>query len=497
MTDIVDPLEVQQSGIVDPLDQQAMPSSASPAAQPTTKSWFNPQTVSNHLPLRLAADIGAGIGNSLQGLVNMPSDLMNRLIDHPTLGSAALSVATMGGNPLNVGMMSALKLADATGFKMPTSNIDTSTLLGVTNPNFGDKTLQFAAGLLPIGGSAAADAGGVENLSKDLLSAGKDIGSGISDVASGIKNTISPQGLANSIRNKLGNGASMSENAKSIADDIRNSLGYNQYSIAQRYAPLNKAMQGQPIMDWNFNSADFMDKIKGKAEGVEDLTKKYIADQSYDNADALQKQLGSEIRSYDHQEQSVGGIDAASKNMRDIYQKYRTQIINDMDSTASQINPDLAGLQKKAAQDYYDNITPYTSSNKTLKAIAEGDTTTPNSDDLTGIFKKMQSRQPDAINKIVSDIGGDINNRVLYNELGNYSLTKNPSSLLDAYRKLDEQGFSKYTNPNTDDMFNSLEKAIRNKKIMKVAGGTLGVGALGSYLKNQLSGGSSAGYGGE
>jgi len=495
--------EFDKLGAVPVQDNQSQDPFAQLGAVPAQPySLLDPSKVNANIGNRMVGDIFAGAGQALQSTANLPSDIARFATSsaqiHPQITQAILSLLTNKG----MGQMGQQALASPQAQQganfLPRTDIDMSSLFGVTNPNIADKALQAATPLATLAPEGAEMAGAAllrkfPGLSGDVAKTAlpsaslleQPVTSALGSAPGKLAQMLNPKKLSDYIAQSLGEGQGVEGNAKATASRIKAAADSVQKDSSELYQPIHDAMNGTTIDASSYDPAMAMDtKLSegGFTPNLRTVNIKYLNDPSYDNAHKLQSDLGREIRSLTEQKQ-MKTLDSVGQARLENYTNYREALKNDIYKTADQVKPGLGDQYKNAAQHYYDNVTPYFS-NDSLAEISSGLEKNPTPSAISKIFKSPS----DTLSKVVEKSG--IKNNILYNELGKYTPRSSADNFLKASGKLDEKGLGSYVDSNLQTQLSQLEKALASSKragtIGKWAAGTTAAGALGIPVINKL-----------
>jgi hypothetical protein len=303
-----------------------------------------------------------------------------------------------------------------------------------------------------------------------------------------IKKPFSATTKAEQLLNDLGEGKSVEENSKAVAQKIKNSYEKAKAEGQQLYKNVFD-LAGNEKIDENLGPYSSAYKTLGE-DIFNDYDKKlrklhdaYMANPTLENAHNLQSQLGSSIRKLQKKD-AKDNLPIAEKNVKESYTDAKKNILQDMTNYLSNKNPIIAEKYNNASQNWLENVVPYLSDPKISK-IAKGATTNP------GILKNIFNNPEPKIQKIVSDIGESGNKNILYDTLGRIpNLT--PESLINGVNKLDASGLESYLTPSIQNQINELQKVMKNRENASKVLGALGVGAAGAGLGHMLPLGPSA-----
>lgn len=327
----------------------------------------------------------------------------------------------------------------AAGERIP-ANFAAGAMTGYAASNPADNLTDKAENALLGGGTAAA------------LSAAPG--------AANLFESFQPEKHAKEIMQKLSGGKSLEDNAKSIAQSIQNAYkdkmakGGELYDVVKNQVGDNKIYDVIPAENSSYKNLS--DKITGHYDyDLKDLHDNYVTNPTFDNARELSSQLKSSIRQLSKNKVP----DQATKNTIQAYRRSSDALDTDVHSFLSQKDPGLVN-QYKAANNYWaSNVAPYRENARLFK-IASGKNQNPGN--VATLFKNPG----DTMNKIVGDLGGDINNQILYSQLGKTTNTLSAENLATAINKLDEQGLGSYMTPEFTQQVINLSKKLKNRELI-------------------------------
>lgn len=446
-----------------------------------------------NFPMRLAGDVGAGLATEGNRVGKTALNLAQNLL-------APESTIPVNGKPL----------MSPWGDALP-NNPDFSSALGVSNPNWADKMLQYASGVAPfaplaseaVGASALEGAsplvsklleGGLtgalhgatqENPVSSALGEGAGFAlgegaiKGIPMGAAGLKSLASsgmdlfkPQKYAEGIMNNLSGGQSVTDNMKSLADTIHKNYTDALEKSNQQYSAIFKTgdMAQQPIYGSTPNGIGGENKIPGLyddflKEGMPFKDKQSLAlhnafmnNPTLDNAHELQKSLGANIGAL----QRMGSKSPLPQDAADQLENYKgaqDALKQDIFNSLQQNSPETANAYLKASEDFKNNVVPYRS-DPDLYQIAKGKIENPSATQMYSIFRNPENQML----KVADDLGEDGRNQLLYAKFGKINPQNiNPASVLKKFSGLDSDGFSEYVNNSLQDQINALGRRMTAK----------------------------------
>lgn len=351
----------------------------------------------------------------------------------------------------------------AAGERIP-ANFAAGAMTGYAASNPADNLTDKAENALLGGGTAAA------------LSAAPG--------AANLFESFQPEKHAKEIMQKLSGGKSLEDNAKSIAQSIQNAYkdkmakGGELYDVVKNQVGDNKIYDVIPAENSSYKNLS--DKITGHYDyDLKDLHDNYVTNPTFDNARELSSQLKSSIRQLSKNKVP----DQATKNTIQAYRRSSDALDTDVHSFLSQKDPGLVN-QYKAANNYWaSNVAPYRENARLFK-IASGKNQNPGN--VATLFKNPG----DTMNKIVGDLGGDINNQILYSELGKGNSRLTAKRLAVSIDDLDKKGLGAYVTPELNQQAKELGSRLENKEVIpkwvQTAGKNAQVNAIAKILSSAI-----------
>lgn len=328
-------------------------------------------------------------------------------------------------------------------------------------------------------------------------SQGAATGAGLSLAADAIPGTagligkasqyFQPQKYAQQILDTLGNGQTLEGNAQSLAQRLQQAFQQRKGEGSGLFYPVFNSVRDRPLYDGinpsesNYPALD-IDSLNYD-HNLKKLDKQFTANPTFENAHNLQSQLGSAIRKLQDTD-SKGNLSVADRSTMQGYQDAQDALRNDMGSFLQQhdalTGDNLNDQYNNALGNWAENVAPYLDNPKITK-IAKGAVTNPSA--IASIFKNPE---PD-VQKIVSDMGPDAANKILYSELGKHQYHLTPEILQNAYNKLDNAGLNSYVTPSLAQQFDTLGKRIRDRDALQKGGGFLAGAGAGHLFGGALS----------
>lgn len=382
------------------------------------------------------------------------------------------------------------KLAETLGFSslpnaMARRAIGTAIYGGVTNPN----SLT----------SGAAE-GGLTSI----------VGDAVPYAAEGINSAMQyfrPSAYMNQIIQNLGGGQNLEDATKSVLSSIKSAYESQKGKANELYNPIFSSVSDSPIynevrkpnplmsLDPQAGYTGFYKPISTKFDTVsqepgqytslspkvfenyssdlKDLHDTFIKNPTFDNAHALQSQLGIE------QSALSGGSsapDISTLNAISSLGKARTSIKNDIASFLMNTDPKLSQQYLDAADFFKNNVAPYRADPR-VYSIATGDTTNMKPVSLGNLF----AAPGENLQTISSHLPDDAINNLIYTKLGQRVPKMNPDAFMRNYNSLDQQGLSSYISPEIKEQIANLQNRMNAKNALQFGASGALAGSLGSH----------------
>lgn len=291
--------------------------------------------------------------------------------------------------------------------------------------------------------------------------------------------SLNPEKIAQSIADALGQGKSLEDNGKSLAQDIENTYSQKLSDAKKLYNPIFDAVgnkniyEGLPAEQKGAYGALGNNVLDPYDLDAKDLHDQFINNPTFQNGTDLRKQLGANIRAL----QKNPLPDAATRLQIQAYSRAQGALDNDLTSYLSRTNPKLANQYKQANLNWFQNIVPY-QADRNLFDMAQGNIENPTNSSISSIFKNPE----DDIQKVVNDLPAASRNKILYSMLGRTGATKSPQNLVNAANNLDQQGLGSYISPELQQQLGQLSTSITRRTNADRLFGGLGGMVLGKML---------------
>lgn len=205
---------------------------------------------------------------------------------------------------------------------------------------------------------------------------------------------------------------------------------------------------------------------------IKKVHENFLRNPNFENAHALQSQLGSTIRTT--KPNSIADHEIISN-----YGDARTAIKSDMDKYLAKHDKtgSLLNQYKSSAKFYHDEAVSYTET-PAIKKIAKGEITNPRN--VIGTFRNPNEN----VNQVVEDMGDKTKNNIVYTELGKNQKEVDPQTLLNSYDRLGAKGVSNYITPDLEKQMDILRSKMHSKNLLERTGGAI----VGSNIMRGLLG---------
>lgn len=424
----------------------------------------------------------AGLGRFLGGAVDAPRklgvDLLNILPGvnipyHPLSSGPAYTTGNVLGN---VGtFLGGGELLDAIR-----GGAEAIPAIGKVASSLGGPGAMSSLSRQALGGGIYGDITNPGDRIKGAIKgAGESVAAGALPYAGNLVNLFKPEAHAQSILDSLGGGKSIESNQQSLAQDIQNSYNKQKSTGSALYDPVFDNLGNNNLYNSGIN--DTYSSIAEKAQphydpDTNDVHDAFVQNPTLQNAHQLQSQLGYNIRQLESAK-AKGNFSPASETQRQYYQRAQDAVQNDISSFLTNKDPALKNQYDAATKNWLDNVVPYTD-NPALSKIATGDVTNPGN--IATIFKNPEEN----IQKVVSDLGPDAANKIVYSQLGKNRASSSAQDLLNASKKLDDIGLGSYVTPQLKSQMDLLDAKLKAKSGLQGLGGA----AAGAAMLHPLGG---------
>lgn len=303
----------------------------------------------------------------------------------------------------------------------------------------------------------------------------------------------SSEDMASNILNQLGSGQTLSDNAKSISQAVNtafkgrkeegsglyNSVFNNlsdspfyqqvkspdplmsldpQSGYTGFYRPLNTKFDQNSGIEGQYPnlSSSITDSYSGN---LSDLHDSFIQNPTLQNAHNLNSELSSQIRGMQKND-ARGNLSLADKGVLNNYQTAKNSLGSDINNYLSNIDTSLANQYQSATNNWAQNVSPYFSRPK-ISQMAKGNI--DNIGNISTIFKNPSQNTL----KVANDLGSDVQNKILFSELGKSTPSSSPQNLVNAFNRLGDKGLGEYVSPQLSSQMSDLQNQINNENFLK------------------------------
>lgn len=318
----------------------------------------------------------------------------------------------------------------------------------------------------------ATSLGGLTQLVGELYQPGMNpirTAKGAYNLSKNIIQNFRPGEIASTLGNYLGKGAkTMDENAEELGNLVRNKANQHMDNTDVYFNHVLNNVGNEKVFDRPYaltsTAPDKYESVINKMSdlNIGDLFTKFKNEPTIQNAHNLQSELGVMIG--DLQRQPIT-IDLAKqieglKGVRDEVKAGITDRlgkIDDIQGTRYQKN------YKIASDLYRDNVIPYLSDPNLRKVVREGQLNVPNLHESFAhptdyVNPRTGQREIGPINKIMQDLPPEARDRILFGAIGGVRDIDNPAQQLARLENAEENGYSKYFNPEVKNHINEMKK---------------------------------------
>lgn len=280
-------------------------------------------------------------------------------------------------------------------------------------------------------------------------------------ISSQISELGNTQPLVDQIKDQLSNGGnSLEDSGKSLAQNIQNTYANKVADIGSRFNTVLDQVGDNILYPstsiWSTKAPaglyqNLPDETKSIFAGdIKKLDKAFSSNPTFENANELQKQLGSEIGALQYR-QRISGLDTNQANQLSAYAEARNALKNDMNSFLENNRPDLQNVWNNSIDRWRDEIIPY-HVDQNIKDMAQGNLTNPTLSNIVSAFKNPEPE----MQQIVNELPDSARNSILYAKLGTTTAQKSADNLIKSFQQLDQQGLGSYAPQSLADQINKL-----------------------------------------
>lgn len=204
--------------------------------------------------------------------------------------------------------------------------------------------------------------------------------------------------------------------------------------------------------------------------GLEKLHNEYLQNPTFNNAHRLQSEIGARQR-------KIPNLNSEDLDKSEYLGIARQSLKSDIRNSLNKIDPALGQKYDDATNYWLDNVVPYVS-NKAIHKMAKGEIENPRN--IANIFKSPEKD----VQKVVSDLGNDGSNRILYSVLGKQTASKSPENMENAYKRLDEIGMSPYVSDAVHQKMSMMSDHLKKRNAVESIAGAL----MGAAIPHAIAG---------
>lgn len=409
----------------------------------------------------MPGQVGSGIVDALRNTISAP---FGYSLPNSNSGTA-YNVGNMVGNTL--GFMGGGEVLDAARAGLAAKDIP--LVSQVANYLGGNGLAGIARRALGASAFGAATnpndrLGGAESAA--AWSAGVDLPVG---ALSKFKSLLTPQDMGvtdlhQGIVNSLTNGLTQEQNQQQFAQQLRNTYLQKKGAASDLYNNSVGNLSNSRILDptqsegqgLNAANSQYLNLnpniVKSFNYDTKDLHNNFLANPTFQNAHDLQSQLGFQIRALNNTLVKKG-LDPATQNYMQGLQRAQGALQNDMSTYLGANHPEALQGYNNASNYFFNNVVPYRT-DPSIAEIANGKVQNPGN--LSNLFKDPE---PDT-QRIISDLGPQAQNQIVYDAIGAPNSLNNPQKLIDNINKLDTQGLGSYVNPQLKQNLQDLQERM-------------------------------------
>lgn len=282
----------------------------------------------------------------------------------------------------------------------------------------------------------------------------------------------------------LSKGKNVEENAKSFAENVKNKFNEVSDQASQMYAPVfDKYGKSKLYPKVNnlegYGSTDFKELLKDP--DLRSLHTEFIKNPTLDNAHALQSEIGLVMRDLEKTGQGY-----ADRNTLKALNRNRDALQADIDVGLRKVNPEMANQYLMANENYFRNVVPYKTADKSIAAMAQGDLKNP--EKIHHLFKNPEGD----IAKIAQDLGPEANHQIMYDLLGR-GKNVNPEKILGDFEKAQKEGYGDFISPELQNAMSQLSYKHKGRYLAKVGLGAATAASMLPGIGPMIAGGMIAG----
>lgn len=216
-----------------------------------------------------------------------------------------------------------------------------------------------------------------------------------------------------------------------------------------------------PVRNTPINNSKYVEDfrhLESKDKNIQSLHDEFIKNPTIDNAHKLQSEYGLEIGYLKKQKENKILDETGRNKLKELVEAQKT-LHSDLREGLHSISPELKGRYETLTEDWKRNVIPYTS-DRDLRAIAEGRIKNPTQGQVTSIFRNPE----ESINKVASDLNQEAKDKIVHLGMGRGKYENTPEQMMNARNSLESQGLESYINPYHEQNFRALRNNMEMEK---------------------------------
>lgn len=303
---------------------------------------------------------------------------------------------------------------------------------------------------------------------------GAALGEAIPAVASNVIKAFQPQKHLDALLEKISGGKTLQENVKLLAKSLISankgavSKAGELYDTLIEHSPIRNSSIYRTVNPSGYHS--YLEKeiplVEGATGDLGKINDEFKRNTSLKNAHEFQSQLGVEAA-------KVPGNDMAAGNKKEYYKAKRKEVREDIINALDRHEPGLGAKYEEATNEYKAHVVPY-KENKLIQKIVSSRVVNPYN--IASVFKNPEP----GIEKILSDLGDEGKDRILYAATNKQKGQINPEKFLKVVEDLTNKGIE--LSPDTGALVKQLENKTRNRDLFHRATTMLMASQIGRAL---------------
>ncbi len=212
-----------------------------------------------------------------------------------------------------------------------------------------------------------------------------------------------------------------------------------------------------------------------RSELLQDAHDSYAKNPTFRNSDKLRSRLFKRINELNKEKTRTGSLSDAKDKELESLTRNRNAIIEDQDKLIETFSPENKEKYGKFNKLWREDQRAYEDAGATIKNLKNGFLNNVTPQNITKAFSFPELKPQ--VQKVLKDIGPSGVNNIVYNELGRAKGAVDALKILEGLER--NKGFAPYLTPEIRQFSQRLRTQLRNKRIAKIGGGAVGLGALG------------------